>query len=142
MWCFCLRRRKDQTHKDVEAGGFEQGDLVSDGQRGEARELLGKLNRLDDAFGGQLAELVPKTDVQRDTMLRAVALQGEDSSEWRQAFWMTYWTQCKYVHLKDQLNFVFKIHFSLEVNFLKAVLKLGKCVGDIKGIKVWILTEE
>lgn len=70
-----------RTHKDIEAGGFEQGDLVSDCQRGEARELLGELNCLDNAFGGQLTELVPKTDVQWDTMLRAVALQGEDNIE-------------------------------------------------------------
>lgn len=52
------------THKDVEAGGFKQCDLVGDFQRGEARELLGELNCLDNAFGGQLTELVPKTDVQ------------------------------------------------------------------------------
>lgn len=65
-----------RTHQDVEAGGFEQGDLVGDGQRGEARKLLGKLHRLDDALGGQLAELVPEADVQRNPTLAAVALWG------------------------------------------------------------------
>lgn len=37
MGCLLSALREDKTHKDVEAGGFEQGDLVSDGQRGEAR---------------------------------------------------------------------------------------------------------
>lgn len=37
MGCLLSTLREDKTHKDVEAGGFEQGDLVSDGQRGEAR---------------------------------------------------------------------------------------------------------
>lgn len=34
---FLSALREDKTYKDVEAGGFEQGDLVSNGQRGEAR---------------------------------------------------------------------------------------------------------
>lgn len=64
------------SHQYVQAGGFEQGDLVGDGQRGEAGQLLGELHRLDDALGGQLAELVPETDVQSHAVLRAVALMG------------------------------------------------------------------
>lgn len=51
-------------YQNVQTGGFEKGDLVSDGQRGEAREALGKLHNLDNALGGQLAELVPQAQVQ------------------------------------------------------------------------------
>lgn len=57
------------THQYVEAGGFEQGDLVSDAQRCEAWQLFGELHRLNDAFGGQLTELVPQTDIQGDAVL-------------------------------------------------------------------------
>ena len=56
-------------HQDVQAGGLQQRDLVSDGERGEARQLLGKLHRLYDAFSGELAELIPQRNVQRDTSL-------------------------------------------------------------------------
>lgn len=62
-------------HQYVEAGGFEQRDLIGDGQGREAWELLGKLHGLNDALGGQFAELVPEAHIQSDTVLRAVALQ-------------------------------------------------------------------
>ena len=71
-------QRDGRTHQDVEAGGLQQGDLVGDGERGEARQLLGELHRLDDALGGQLAELVPQVDVQSHAVLRAVTLKGPD----------------------------------------------------------------
>lgn len=66
------------AHQYVEAGGFEQGDLISNGQRCEAGQLLGELHCLNDAFSGQLTELVPKTDIQRDTVFGAVALQSQE----------------------------------------------------------------
>lgn len=72
---------RPRAHQDVEAGGFEEGDLVSDGERGEAGELLGELHRLDDALGGQLAELVPQVDVQGHALLRAVVLWWEVGDE-------------------------------------------------------------
>lgn len=62
------------SHQDVEAGGFEQCDLVGDGERGEARKLLSELHRFDDALGGELAEFIPQIHVQRDTSLRTVTL--------------------------------------------------------------------
>lgn len=51
-------------YQNVQTGGLEQSDLVSDGERGEAGQLLCKLHRLDDALGGELAELVPQVNVQ------------------------------------------------------------------------------
>lgn len=55
-------------HQDVQAGSLEKGDLVSDGESGETRQLLGKLHSLNDALGGEFTELVPEVDVQRDTL--------------------------------------------------------------------------
>lgn len=52
------------SYQNVQTGGLEKGDLVSDGERGEAREPLGKLHDLDDTLGGQLAELIPQAQVQ------------------------------------------------------------------------------
>lgn len=52
-------------YQNIQTGGFEQSDLVSDGERREARQLLGELHRLYDALGGQFAELVPQVYVQR-----------------------------------------------------------------------------
>lgn len=57
------------SHQDVEAGSLEKGDLVGDGEGGEAGELLGELDGLDDALGGQFTELVPEVNVQRDALL-------------------------------------------------------------------------
>lgn len=56
-------------HQDVQAGGLEEGDLVSNGEGGEAGQLLGELHSLDDALGGEFTELVPEVNVQRDTLL-------------------------------------------------------------------------
>lgn len=55
---------RPSPHQDVEAGSLEQGDLVSHAEPREAREPLGKLHNLDDALGGQFAELVPEPQVQ------------------------------------------------------------------------------
>lgn len=55
-------------HQDVQAGRLEKGDLVGNGERGEARQLLGELHSLNDALGGEFTELVPEVDVQRDTL--------------------------------------------------------------------------
>lgn len=51
-------------YQNIQTGGFEQSDLVSDGERRKARQLFGELHRLDDALGGQLAELIPQVNVQ------------------------------------------------------------------------------
>lgn len=66
------------TDEDVEAGGFEQRDLVSDGECGEAWKLLGKLHCFDDAFGRQITEFVPEADIQSHSMLCAVILDGKN----------------------------------------------------------------
>ena len=52
------------SYQDVQTGGFEQSDLVSDGKRREAGQLLCKLHCLYDALGGEFAELVPQVHVQ------------------------------------------------------------------------------
>lgn len=56
-------------HQDVQAGSLEEGDLVSNGEGGEAGQLLGELHSLNDALGGEFTELVPEVNVQRDTLL-------------------------------------------------------------------------
>lgn len=53
------RETRGEPHQNVQAGRLEQSDLVSDGEGGEARQPLGKFHNLDDAFCGELAELVP-----------------------------------------------------------------------------------
>lgn len=63
------------THQDVQTSSLEECDLVGDGERGEAGELLGELHRLNDALGGQLAELVPQVHVQGHAVIRTVILQ-------------------------------------------------------------------
>lgn len=57
------------TYEDVQAGGFEQSDLVCDGQTGKTRHSLGKLHHLDDALGGEITELVPQAEVQVDPVV-------------------------------------------------------------------------
>ncbi len=52
------------SHQYVEASGLQQCDLVCDGEGGESRQLLGKLHRLYDALGGELAELIPQIHIQ------------------------------------------------------------------------------
>lgn len=73
MWCW--------TYQDVEAGSFQQGDLVGDGQAGEARHSLGELHHLDDALGGEFAELVPQTKVQLDPVVRTGVLGGGENNQ-------------------------------------------------------------
>lgn len=46
-------------HQYVQTGGLKQSDLVCDGEGGETWQPLGKFYYLDDAFGGELAKLVP-----------------------------------------------------------------------------------
>lgn len=70
-----------QTYQDVEAGSFEQSDLVSDGQAGETRHSLGELHHLDDALGGELAELVPQPEVQLDPVVWAGVLDGGEKMQ-------------------------------------------------------------
>lgn len=64
-------------YQDVQTRGFEKGDLVGDGERGEAREPLGKLHNLDNALGGELAELVPQAQVQLHPVVCAGVLGQE-----------------------------------------------------------------
>lgn len=66
---YCTRRALAWTYQYVEAGGFEEGDLVSDGQTSEAWHLLGELDHLDDALGGELAELIPQPEIQLDPVV-------------------------------------------------------------------------
>jgi len=83
------KRKSKRPHQDVEAGGLQQGDLVGDGERGEAGQLLGELHRLDDALGGQLAELVPQIDVQRHAVLRTVVLEGGAETSESENGWLS-----------------------------------------------------
>lgn len=76
-----LNKSGFQTHQDVEAGGFEQSDLVGDGQAREARHTLGELHHLDDALGGELAELVPQPQVQLDPVVRTGVLRGRQDGD-------------------------------------------------------------
>lgn len=70
----------EPTYQDVEAGGLQQGDLVRDGQAGEAWQALGKLHDLDNALGGQFTEFVPEAQVQPDSMVSAGILGGRENS--------------------------------------------------------------
>lgn len=64
----CPGGQSADPHQDVQAGSLEKGDLVGNGEGGEARQLLGELHSLNDALGGEFTELVPEVDVQRDTL--------------------------------------------------------------------------
>lgn len=63
------------THQDVQAGSFQERDLVCDGQPCEARHSFGKFHDLDNALSGQLAELVPQAQVQPHTVVCTRVLQ-------------------------------------------------------------------
>lgn len=65
----CPGGQGKDPHQDVQAGSLEKGDLVSNGEGGEAGQLLGKLHSLNDALGGEFTELVPEVNVQRNTLL-------------------------------------------------------------------------
>ena len=72
----CVYHSKDEReeekrlpHQYVEAGRLQQSDLVGDGEGGESWQPLGKFHNLDDAFGGELTELVPQTQIQLDTVV-------------------------------------------------------------------------
>lgn len=56
------------SHQDIQAGSLEEGDLVGDGEGGEAGKLLGELHSLNDALGGEFTELVPEVNVQGDSL--------------------------------------------------------------------------
>lgn len=64
------------TYQDVQAGGLEQSDLVGNAEPRKAGQPLGKLHDLDDALGGQLAELVPEPQIQLHPVVCAGVLQG------------------------------------------------------------------
>lgn len=64
------------SYQDVQAGSLEQGDLVGDGQAGEARQTLGELHNLNNALGGQLTEFVPEAQVQSDPVVSTGILRG------------------------------------------------------------------
>lgn len=59
----------NSKNQDVQAGGLQQGDLVRDGQAGEAWQAFSKLHNLNNALGGQLTEFVPEAQVQSDSMV-------------------------------------------------------------------------
>lgn len=63
------RRAGVNAHQDIQARCLEEGDLVSNGEGGEAGKLLGELHRLNDALGGEFTELVPEVNVQGDALL-------------------------------------------------------------------------
>ena len=65
------------THQDVKAGSFQQSDLVGHGQACEAWHSLGELHHLNDALGGQFAELIPEPKVQPDPVVGARMLRWE-----------------------------------------------------------------
>lgn len=65
----CEADKNRSGYQDVKAGGFQQSDLVGDGQACEAWDSLGELHHLDDALGGKLAELVPQPEVQLDPVV-------------------------------------------------------------------------
>ena len=64
----CLGGQGADPHQDIQAGSLEEGDLVRNGEGGEAGQLLGELHSLNDALGGEFTELVPEVNVQRDTL--------------------------------------------------------------------------
>lgn len=66
------------SYQDVQAGSLEQGDLVGDGQAGEARQTLGELHNLNNALGGQLTEFVPEAQVQSDPVVSTGILRGRE----------------------------------------------------------------
>lgn len=61
-------------YQDVQTCRFEEGDLVSDGERGEAWKPLGKLHNLYNALSGELTELVPQAQVQLHPVVSAGVL--------------------------------------------------------------------
>lgn len=68
-------------YQDVQAGCFQQSDLVGDGQPGETRHPLGELHHLDDALGGEVAELVPQSEVKVDPVVRAGVLRKREETQ-------------------------------------------------------------
>lgn len=71
------------AYQDVQASGLEQGDLVCNGQAGEARQTLGELHDLNNALGGQLTEFVPEAQVQPDPVVSTGVLRGREKKEKR-----------------------------------------------------------
>lgn len=74
------------TYQDVQAGGLQQGDLVRDGQAGEAWQTFSKLYDLNNALGGQFTEFVPEPQVQSDSMVSTGILRGRINTV-RGSFW-------------------------------------------------------
>ena len=78
------RGRSEMLYQDVKAGWFEEGDLVSNGEGGEAWQAFGELDDLDDAFGGELAEFVPQPQIQLYPVVWARVLEKERNGEKKQ----------------------------------------------------------
>ena len=68
------------TYQDVQAGGLQQGDLVRNGQAGEAWQTFSKLHDLNNALGGQFTEFVPEAQVQSDSMVSTGILRGRENT--------------------------------------------------------------
>ncbi|OBS77836.1 hypothetical protein A6R68_19774, partial [Neotoma lepida] len=86
MWGLLGRRfliAQKGSYQDVQAGSLEQGDLVCDGQAGEARQTLGELHDLNNALGGQLTEFVPEAQVQSDPVVSTGILRGREKRKGR-----------------------------------------------------------
>lgn len=68
------------TYQNVQAGGLQQGDLVCNGQAGEAGQTFSKLHNLNNALGGQFTEFVPEAQVQSDSMVSTGVLRGKEKT--------------------------------------------------------------
>jgi len=78
LFCVTLRDIPFPTHQYVQAGSFQQSDLVRHGQAREAWHSFSELHHLDDALGGQFTELVPEPQVQLDPVVAARVLRWGD----------------------------------------------------------------
>lgn len=85
-WALFEKEKDPSTYQDVEAGRFEECNLVSNCECGEAWQLLGKFNCLDDALCGQFTEFVPQINVKRYPLIWTVVLL-ETGKEKRNCIW-------------------------------------------------------
>lgn len=79
-------RVQKSTYQNVQAGSLQQGDLVCNGQAGEAWQTFSKLHNLNNALGGQFTEFVPEAQVQSDSMVSTGILRGRENTV-RGSFW-------------------------------------------------------
>lgn len=68
------------TYQNVQAGSLQQGDLVCNGQAGEAWQTFSKLHNLNNALGGQFTEFVPEAQVQSDSVVSTGILRGRENT--------------------------------------------------------------